>query len=236
MTRDRRMALVLAAAVGVLGLLAVAQRVGLGSGYSLAADAEGPGASGIAGQIKTEPYKLRPWVEYGELVARPLFSDTRMPEPEEATAEADPGAAQPLNVTLTGVILSGSLRLAMVKDNQSGETQRVRLGQPLGGPQGGWVLQELKPRGAVFDGAAMGKQELELVVDTAGAPAPMLAAAPQPQAPGAAQAAAPGAAPGAGQAPPATANAEAIRRRIEERRKQVREEAQRMMEQQQGQN
>jgi general secretion pathway protein N len=233
-TRDRRLAAVLAGVAGVLVLLAAAQRFGLGSGYRLAnEDADsGPGRAAVAGNIQTEPYKLRPWVEYGELVARPLFSDTRAPEPVEATAEAGAAEAQPLNVTLTGVILSGSLRLAMVKDNQSGETQRVRLGQPLGGPQAGWVLQELKPRGAVFDGAAMGKQELELVVDTAGSPAPLqqVASAPTPT---------PGLAPGATPqpaAPPTSASAEDIRRRIEERRKQLREEAQRMMEQQQGQN
>jgi general secretion pathway protein N len=226
------------AVVAVLLLLAVALRMGLGSGYSLAEDA-GPAPALSFGQIRGEPPKLRAWVEFGELVARPLFNESRAPEaqPESADAAAE-GAAQPLNVQLTGVILSQDLQLAMVRDNTNGETARVRVGKPLEGAMAGWTLVELKPRLAVFDGAGLGRQELELTVDTKGTAAPVVVPPPaQPAAAAAApaaanaQPAAGAAAPAPAQAPGQPANADEIRRRIEERRRQLREEAQRMLEQ-----
>jgi len=238
-TRGRRTAIVTGAVAAVLALLAVALRMGLGTQFALARD-EGPPPTLALGQIRGEPPKLRAWVEYGELMARPLFNESRAPEaqPESGDAAAD-GTAQPLNVQLTGVILSGSLQLALVRDTTNGETARVRLGQPLEGPMAGWKLVELKPRLAVFDGAGLGRQELELTVDTKGAAPPPAAAppaqAPAPGAPVAANAQ-PATAPVApAQAPGQPASADEIRRRIEERRRQLREEAQRMLDQNQNQ-
>lgn len=242
MTRGRRTAIVTGAVAAVLALLAVALRMGLGTQFTLARD-EGPPPALALGQIRGEPPKLRAWVEYGELMARPLFNESRAPEaqPESGDAVAD-GTAQPLNVQLTGVILSGSLQLALVRDTTNGETARVRLGQPLEGAMAGWKLVELKPRLAVFDGAGLGRQELELTVDTKGAPPPPAAAPPAqapaqvPAAPVAANAQ-PATAPVApAQAPGQPASADEIRRRIEERRRQLREEAQRMLDQNQNQN
>ena len=239
MSRGRRTAIVVGAVAAVLALLAVALRLGLGSGYRLAEDA-GPAPALAFGPIRGEPPKLRAWVEFGELVARPLFNESRAPEaqPESADATAE-GAAQPLNVQLTGVILSQDLQLALVRDNTNGETARVRVGKPLEGAMAGWTLVELKPRLAVFDGAGLGRQELELTVDTKGTAPPPVA---PPAAPAAAEApAAANAQPAAGtpaapaQAPGQPANADEIRRRIEERRRQLREEAQRMLEQNESQ-
>ena len=239
MSRGRRTAIVVGAVAAVLALLAVALRLGVGSGYRLAEDA-GPAPALAFGQIRGEPPKLRAWVEFGELVARPLFNESRAPEaqPESADAAAE-GAAQPLNVQLTGVILSQDLQLALVRDNTNGETARVRVGTPLEGAMAGWTLVELKPRLAVFDGAGLGRQELELTVDTKGTAPPPVAPPPAPAA--AAAPAAANAQPAAGtpaapaQAPGQPANADEIRRRIEERRRQLREEAQRMLEQNESQ-
>jgi general secretion pathway protein N len=230
--------MVVGAVASVLLLLAVALRLGVGTGFSLAEDA-GPAPALAFGQIRDEPPKLRAWVEFGELVARPLFNESRAPEeqPESADATAE-GAAQPLNVQLTGVILAQGLQLALVRDTTNGETARVRVGQPLEGAMAGWKLVELQPRLAVFDGAGLGRQELPLTVDTKGAappPAPVVAApaAAQPAAPNGQPAVAANPAvpvPVAGQ----PASADEIRRRIEERRRQLREEAQKMLDQNQN--
>jgi general secretion pathway protein N len=241
-TRGKRIAAVLAGSVLVLGLVALAQSYGLGAGYTLEKGAVAAPAERVA-TLQRDPVKLRPWEEYADVLSRPLFNESRTPEAVEVVA-ADGGEEQaaPLNVLLTGVIITKDLRIAMVKDNESGKTQRVRVGQPLEGSQAGWKLIELKPRGAVFDGDSLGRQELELTMDTKGAPAvapeapaqPMVAAPPMDPNAAAAQAMV---ANGSTATPPPPAgqpaNAEEIRRRIEERRRQLREEAQRMLEQQQ---
>lgn len=246
MTRGKAIAAALAATAVLLGLLAVAQLSGLGTGFSLApADEAGERVPALAAP-EGDPVAMRPWSEYGEVLSRPLFNESRAPEATEPSGPGPEAAASALNVVLTGVVITKDLKIAIVKDNESGKSMRVKLGQPLEGSQAGWTLAELKSRGAVFDGAQLGRQELELTVDTKGAPAPApppgqpaqpnqtTAMAPVPpqaqpnQPPGAAAPAT------ADNAQPQAATADDIRRRIEERRRQLREEAQRMLEQ--GQN
>jgi general secretion pathway protein N len=247
MTRGKAIAAGLAGAAVLLGLLAVAQLSGLGTGFSLAPAGDAGARAPALAAPEGDPVAMRPWSEYGEVLSRPLFNESRAPEATEPAGPGPEAAASALNVVLTGVVLTKDLKIAIVKDNESGKSLRVKLGQPLEGGQAGWTLAELKPRGAVFDGAQLGRQELELTVDTKGAPAP--APPPgqpaQPAQPNQATAMAPVPAPPnqpPGAAAPATADnaqpqaatAEDIRRRIEERRRQLREEAQRMLEQ--GQN
>jgi general secretion pathway protein N len=248
MTRGKAIAAALAGAAGLLGVLAVAQLSGLGTGYSLATEAGADAPTGRVATLDRSPIAMRPWSEYGEILSRPLFNESRAPEESEPTGPGPEAQASALNVVLTGVVLTNDLRIAIVKDNESGKSTRVKLGQPLEGGQAGWTLAELKPRGAVFDGGQLGRQELELTVDTKGAPAPAVPPPAQPAQPNQTTAMAPVTPPPAppnqppGAAPavpgdntqPQAATAEDIRRRIEERRRQLREEAQRMLEQ--GQN
>jgi general secretion pathway protein N len=277
MIRDKRIAVSLGSTAAALALAAVAQYAGVGSNYSLdEPDPADAGGTTAVAALGGEPVRLPPWTEYGEVLARPLFNESRAPELQASTAAVDPAAAgnaQPLNATLSGVIISGEVKLALVTDNAKGETFRVRVGQPLEGDQSGWTLVELGPRGAVFEGVGLGRQSLELETDAKGsapgaapppAPVPAVAQAPvQAAAPAPAAASAPptppaqpggivsstglvlpppsGAAPqpaqpavdgGTADAAQQVANADEIRKRIEERRRQLREEAQRMLQQQ----
>ena len=236
MILGKKIAVSLGAASGLLALLAAGQGMGLGAGYSLAPDAGEPTADAPAPALASEGARMRPWADYGQVLARPLFNESRAPEIEETSAEGEAPATQPLTVALTGVILTRDVQIALVTDPAKNETERVRVGQPLAGERAGWTLVELRPRAAVFEGAGLGRTELELAVDVQGAgappPAPPAAAAAPAQAvppPAGAQPAAPGAAPV--QAPGQPASAEEIRRRIEERRRQLREEAQKMLQQ-----
>lgn len=251
MTRGKRIAIVLGSAAGVLVLLAIAQQAGLGSGHRLLGDeppAPVPRFSGLA----SEQQKLPPFSEYTDITAKPVFNETRLPEEKPVTGpvEGGPEQASPLNVSLTGVIITKDLQLAFVRDNTTNEVHRVKVGSPLEGDQAGWKLVELKPRGAVFEGGGLGKQEVELATDTKGAtpapgaapPATMAAADPNAQTqPVGVQPATPQTQTAAQRAglPPGEAtvmaNADEIRRRIEERRKQLREEAQRAMQEQEKQ-
>ena len=252
MTRGKRIAIVLGTAVGVLALLALAQQAGLGSGHRLLGDeppAPVPQFSGLA----SEQQKLPPFSEYTDITAKPVFNETRLPEEKAPSGpvEGGPETASPLNVSLAGVILTKDVQIAFVRDNATNEVHRVKVGNPLEGDQAGWKLVELKPRGAVFEGGSLGKQEVELVTDTKGAtpapgatppPATMAAADPNAQTqPVGVQPANPQTQTAAQRAglPPGEAtvmaNADEIRRRIEERRKQLREEAQRAMQEQEKQ-
>lgn len=249
MSRSKRIALVLGGLAGVLAVWAVLQQFGVGAGYRLLANDSGRAPAARFGNIETDPYKLAPYGNYGEILARPVFNESRAPEAQAEGAgeegEATGATAAPLNVTLTGVIIMPDLKMAFIRDNAANTVQRVRLGNPLEGEQSGWKLVELMPRGAVFEGEGLGRQELELSTDVAGAPAvaaaPIAIAgiAPQPTDPGAEPAEAPVQAvqpvqSDAAARPNGNVTPDAIRQRIEERRRQLREEAQRMMQEQQN--
>lgn len=229
----RKIAIALGSVAGALALLAVAQGMGLGSGYSLE-PAEAAAASDTPSlALERDTARMRAWGDYGQVLARPLFNESRAPEVEETADAGEAAAAQPLTVTLTGVILTRGLQIALVTDPAKNETERVKVGQPLTGERAGWTLVELKPRAAVFEGAGLGRQELELAVDVQGA-APAMPA-PAPAAPPATTATAQDPAnpqpAAAAPAPGQPASADEIRRRIEERRRQLREEAQKMLQQ-----
>lgn len=229
----RKIAIALGSVAGALALLAVAQGMGLGSGYSLE-PAEAAAASDTPSlALERDTARMRAWGDYGQVLARPLFNESRAPEVEETADAGEAAAAQPLTVTLTGVILTRGLQIALVTDPAKNETERVKVGQPLTGERAGWTLVELKPRAAVFEGAGLGRQELELAVDVQGA-APAMPA-PAPVAPPATTATAQDPAnpqpAAAAPAPGQPASADEIRRRIEERRRQLREEAQKMLQQ-----
>jgi general secretion pathway protein N len=233
----RKIAIALGSVAGALALLAAAQGMGLGSGFSL--EPAGAAAAGDTPSLALErdTARMRAWGDYAQVLARPLFNESRAPEVEETADAGEAAAAQPLTVNLTGVILTRGVQIALVTDPARNETERVKVGQPLTGERAGWTLVELKPRAAVFEGAGLGRQELELAVDVQGAapaapaPAPAPAAAAPPATTATAQDPANPQPAAAAPAPGQPASADEIRRRIEERRRQLREEAQKMLQQ-----
>jgi general secretion pathway protein N len=141
----------------------------------------------------------------------------------------------PLNVSLTGIVLTPELRLAMVQDKTKNAAVALKEGMPMPGDQGGWILTKINNRSAIFREASGEEIEVELTTAVAN---------PKPNAPGKpavpARSAQPGgivpntpvaaATPQRG-APPPPNQQEALQHRIEERRKQMREEAERMKQQ-----
>ena len=227
----RLLSMMLAGACGLLLLLAFALQVGVGRGYHWSAsdeDAVNPVGSAA---IDRQPFKLPPENSFVETTDRPLFNEDRKPTPPEAPADPNP---QPpsvaLNVSLTGVILTPQLHLAMLHDNAKNDPFSVKEGMPLPGDLGGWTLTHVKPRSAMFKEATGDEVEVELSTAVAG---PKSGAAP-PRPTGAAANAGnpprppPPAARGAENNP----QAEQMQRRIEERRKQMRDEAERLKQQQ----
>lgn len=230
--------LLLAVLAGWSFLVAVAVAAGLGGRYRLHGEdmSLAPPLPELA--LTASAQRLGPLADYSEAAARPLFSPDRRPA---AVVIADGESSEaPLNVTLTSVILTDGLSLALLRDNDSGRTLRAKLGEPLEGHPS-WRLAELQPRHAVLEGPS-GRMNAELrVFDGSGGEAPTQLSAPAapPDAPraqtGAIAAGARGEGPQAEQAAAETTpeqQAEAIRQRIEARRAQLREQAARRQQRQ----
>jgi general secretion pathway protein N len=233
MTPARRISIGLLVLAGTFGGLDLAQRLGVGAGHDLPEAARGSAAAPLA--LKRETFKLPSWGAYSVVLDRPIFNEDRKPTPVAEAAEGEgkegEATAAPLNATLTSIIITPQVKLAIVKDNTTGTSEVVKVGRPLPGEQNGWTLVEVTPRGATFEGQGLGRQALELAVNESSAgvqkldgsskdPAavPAMAGKAEPQ---------PAGTPAESDAASQT-RAEEIRRRIEERRRQLREEAERM--------
>ncbi|MBS0557620.1 MAG: hypothetical protein JSR27_09445 [Proteobacteria bacterium] len=218
---------ILAGLCAVLLLLAIAMQAGFGRGYSwLHPDVDSAGVANV--NIDRTPFKLPPEARFADTTARPLFNDDRKPTPD-APDEPDvpPPPKVPLNIALTGIILTPQVRLAMVHDKLKNKDVALKEGMPMEGDQGGWTLTKINPRSAIFREAAGDEVEVELSTAVAGQspaahppPGPM----PPPRPPVSGKFV-----PGQPDAPPAqNEQAQALQRRIEERRAQMREEAERL--------
>jgi general secretion pathway protein N len=218
---------ILAGACGVLLLLALAMQFGFGRGYSwLRPDMDSANVANVT--IDKTPFKLPPQAQFADTTARPLFNDDRKPTPDTPdTPDVPPPPKVPLNIALTGIILTPQLHLAMVHDKLKNTDVALKEGMPMDGDQGGWTLTKINPRSAVFRETSGEEVEVELSTAVAGpTPAANVRAGTQarvaPHPPAGAQAAA---------APAQNEQAQALQRRIEERRAQMREEAERLRQQ-----
>ena len=230
LTPNQRLPTYLLAAFAVWCLMvAIAAFAGLGARYGLHPD----DASRVPPLPQVDLTRARSPLEpidaYAVIGERPLFNPDRKPLPPPASTTPQPDAAPPpapLDVVLTSVVMSGEFKVAIVLDAKGQRTQSVKLGSSLEGDQAGWKLVELAARKAVFEGPT-GRSELDLrVFDGTGGQAPT-AVAPPPGSAAPEDQAATAAAPADGEAQTPESRAELIRKRIEERRRQMREEAER---------
>ena len=226
---------ILAGICGCLLLLALILQAGWGRGYRWLSPDDN--AALAAAGIDREPFKLPPESAYAATDARPIFNDDRKPTPELPDEQAaPPPPSVPLNISLTGILLTPQLHMALIQDKGKNTTVALKEGMPMPGDQGGWTLIELKQRSAIFKETAGEEVEVELTTAVASQKPANQASGRQGKA---GQPAAAGAKP---PAQPASANganpqaSEQLQRRIEERRKQMREEAERMKKQQNPNN
>jgi hypothetical protein len=83
-------------------------------------------------------FRMSPLASLGEVVARPLFSESRRPAPAEAAKEP---AAKPPNLTLVGIFLSVDRRQALVERGQPPHVEWISERQKLDG----WTVEEIGP-------------------------------------------------------------------------------------------
>lgn len=92
----------------------------------------------------------------------PLFSVDRRPDLRQTASQA---ASSLSGVTLTGVLLDGTVQLALVKP-ATGPGLKVRLNDPL---PNGWTLRAISPSSATFE---LGERNETLTVRRLRLPAP----------------------------------------------------------------
>ena len=221
----------LAAACGLLVLTGLAQYVGVGRGYRWAPDDPDSAPTLPGGAVNDKPLQFPPANAFSEVDAHPLFNEDRKPTPVDASAGDEAAAPQnPLDITLTGIVSTSSVKIAMVQDKARNQSVALKVGMPLEGDQASWTLVEVKPRSVVFQSAANERTEVELVTAVAAPPPPPRSNARYPRPPGTP------ALPNRGN--PSTKDNRAGRtdsgdlaKRIEERRRQMREDAERQRKQ-----
>ncbi|MCX7512644.1 general secretion pathway protein GspN [Frateuria sp. STR12] len=151
---QRRLTVPLAAAAVVLGVLFLALLAGIGRGVHWAAPRRPAPLPAQHAATLPPPVPLQ---RYAAVWQQPLFNPDRKP-----VAHAASGTSQLGDMQLTGIILTPTLRMALLHNKRakdSGKELRVKEGASL--PDGSWTLVEVKPRAAVFDSSS-GRVELQL--------------------------------------------------------------------------
>lgn len=187
---------------------------------------------------------LEPFDEYGEIVRRPVFfSDRRLPvvqvaevdEEVEAVIEEVPEEepVPDLKAAVAGIIITPDMRMAMIRDEQANRTVLLREGMSLEGDQAAWRLDRIDARLVNFVSVDGRRAGLELEVNTRGLtrPAPPRQASQAELAPE--EEAEDNGRPELDD--DARSRAEEIRRRVAERRAELRAEAERRAQQQEEQ-
>lgn len=191
----------------------------------------------------TIPRADRPGVQaqYVEIGQRPIFSENRKPQPFTIEGNGEAAPVNTFDYVLTSVLISSTVQLAILKPPADGaQPVRVKVGDAVEtAPQ--WSLASLQPRSAVFRGPE-GEKTLELRVfnGVGGAaptgpaptavinetlPGPGGVVPPPPDAPQPVPQPAPPVANADGSGNVSTeAQLDAIRKRIEARRAQIRQQ------------
>lgn len=102
--------------------------------------------------------RLGPITDYLEVGQRPLLTSDRRPGAQPA--DGGEGTAE-LDVALTSVLITPRLQLAIFTDNKDASSRRVRVGEVV--PGSNWRLVSLEARRAVMEGPS-GQRELQLRV------------------------------------------------------------------------
>jgi len=154
---QRRLTPVLAGIVVVVGIVLVSLMGGLGRTVHWD-KARPPAVLPPSTDASNLPTPL-PLENFALVWQKPLFSPDRKP-----IARVADGGTSLGDLSLTGIILTSGLRMALLHDKSGDREIRLREGQAT--PDGSVKLVEVRPRSALFDGSS-GRTELKL---PAGAP------------------------------------------------------------------
>lgn len=168
---------------GCVVLLAVAalQFAGIGGGVKRASADEfpPPDGDGVPVDAGVELAEMAAEESYGLVSAKPLFNEDRRPF-DGSTEILDPNVGpdgtpldEPpteLEATVAGIIITPEKRIVMLRDNKTSQTMSLREGMPLEGELASWSVGQIEPRKVSFDGQGGSEAELELLVHTQALP------------------------------------------------------------------
>ena len=125
--------------------------VGRGIAWGDIPPAREPGHARVVAMPPPEPL-----ARFAEVWQRPLFAADRKP----AMVVTGDAAVSLGDLQLTGIILTPTLRMALLQNAAGDQAVRVREGAAM--PDGRWTLATLSPRSAIFDNGGE-RKELSLV-------------------------------------------------------------------------
>jgi len=101
-----------------------------------------------------------------EIGTRPMFSSDRKPfvEVEIEVVDEPQEEVDELKVKLTGVVITPEQSYAMILDPATNQRETYKVGMPLDGEQGGWTLNSIQSRKVTFVSDDNQTAELELEV------------------------------------------------------------------------
>ena len=172
----RKLTIGLGVIVGLLALFSVLQKaLGIGTGYQFLSGEKLPIDSDLLIPLNVKSDALAAEADYLEVNTRFLFSKDRTPPPKIVAAVKDEKVIPPvpLNMQLTGVVITQNKKIAMLRSTDGAQSFRLQEGRPLPGERAGWTLSKIESRKVMFDGGPNGQQELKLdVAASTGAPVP----------------------------------------------------------------
>jgi hypothetical protein len=181
----RRLTLALGVACGLMMIFLLLQRqLGWGSTYKLLPDQEIERDASLDAPLKESRNPMPTVLSALEINDRALFTPTRT-----APAKVAPPAPVvenkipqvPLNAQLTGVVITPLRKVAILRSNSGGVTYRLREGMPFPGELAGWRVVQINNRSVLFDGGQSGMSELKLDVSKESPTSTALPSMPQPQ-------------------------------------------------------
>jgi len=156
--------------IGLMMLLAALQIFGWGQGV----DSLEPEAFDISQLNQLDVDSIAAVSEVDDnlitkITTAPLFNTDRLPYVAEDLAEGfdtenEPTVVEPLKARVTSVMIVDDTSYAMVVDEVSNEKVTLAQGMPMPGEQGLWVVESIEPRMVTFSSEGNEPVSLELEV------------------------------------------------------------------------
>lgn len=144
------------------------------------------GDSSVAAVAVAVPQSgLEVFEEYNEILRRPVFfSDRRLPVLQVADFDAEAiefvqelpeeDPVPDLKASVAGIVITPDMRMAMIRDEEANRTLVLREGMSLEGNQAAWRLDRIQSRAVDFVSVDGRRAGLELEVNTRGLTRPAL--------------------------------------------------------------
>ena len=135
---------------------------------------DGPDGGRDLAVVVPELPEPAPIAEFAVITDRPVFNESRQPdtfldEDEEQQEEqvAEQADVDAPDVTLSGVVITPSLRMATLRAKGNPESLIALEGEPLEGDYGSWHVSSVAPRSVVLQSGSGEQVQLDLQIHDA---------------------------------------------------------------------